>query len=118
MREREFRVEIDGTAEHLSGAFKASASKLMEQLPAFKVQLIGSRVSRAEWRLRTCSRRSPIAKPFVEFSTNGMDGAQLEVQLTMHRKVFGSLPSLHGADVPMQIGGNLLPPAQRSAHIS
>jgi len=32
-----------------------------------------------------------------------MDSAQLEVQLTMHRKVFGSLPALHSANVPMQV---------------
>jgi hypothetical protein len=40
-----------------------------------------------------------------------MDSAQLQVQLTMHRQMLGSLPALHGANVPMQVSGNLLPPA-------
>jgi hypothetical protein len=40
-----------------------------------------------------------------------MDSAQLQVQLTMHRKVFRALPSLHGANVAMQVSGNLLPPS-------
>jgi hypothetical protein len=48
----------------------------------------------------------------VELGANCVDSAQLEVQLTMHRKVFGALPSLHGANVAVQVGGNLLPPAQ------
>jgi hypothetical protein len=47
-----------------------------------------------------------------------MNGAQLDVQLTMHRKTFGSLPSLHGANLAMQVGSDLLPPAQHSAHTS
>src|SRR4051812_23635255 len=34
------------------------------------------------------------------------------MQLTMHGKMFVSLPSLHGANVAMQVGSNLFPPTQ------
>ena len=111
MSARELRVEGDRTSEHLARALEALAPKLMKQLPASEVQLIGLRVVCAEWHLRIAPRRSPMSEPFVELGTNGVDRAQFEVQLTMNRQVFGPLPALHGANVPMQVGRNLLPPA-------
>jgi hypothetical protein len=52
-------------------------------------------VSAAAWR-------GSISQPSVKLGANCVDSAQLEVQLSMHRKPFGSLPSLHGANVPMR----------------
>jgi hypothetical protein len=37
------------------------------------------------------------------------------MRLPMYREFFGSLPSLHGANVPAQVGSDLLPPTQVGA---
>jgi len=80
MSQREFLVESNGTGEHLARAFKAAAPKLMEQLSASEVQLIGSRVSCTKWRLRARSRRGPISEPAAPTSAaeSNRGGAELE----------------------------------------
>src|SRR4051812_32376598 len=100
MGDGEFGVESDGAVEHLARAFETLAPKMMEQLPASKVQLIGPRVSCAKWRPRLRSRRSSRDEPLIELSADCMDIAQLPVQLTVYGKVFVSFPSLNGANVP------------------
>ena len=112
MSQRELLVESNCTAEHLPGALEALAPKLVKQLPASEVELIGSRIACVQWPLPPSPRRTALRAPLVKLSANCVDSAQLEVQLTMHRKVFGALPSLHGANIPVQVGSNLLPPAQ------
>jgi hypothetical protein len=47
--------------------------------------------------------------PDVDFGLIGVDAAERLVHVTVHRQTLLAFPAAHGADPPLQIGGNLLP---------
>jgi hypothetical protein len=114
MSARELRIEDNRTTEELARTLEALAPELMKQLPASEVQLVGLPIVRMERLLQARARRSPLCAPCVELGANCVDCPPLEVQLTMYRKPLDSLPALYGANVPVQVGRNLLPAAQGS----